>query len=278
MKGRGVELRRLGCIGLGLVLLGVAGFLLSACGGGGGGDALATRTDVTATRTAGTVTRPTRTATRPAQTHGSAGCPSPGGRSTATTASSNTSATPTACSSTTSPATPTPTATARRHPRLQLNHLHRRRSLRLLHPLHRRHRARPRARPRRLSPTTARRGAGSLSPPGRSEPRSSGSCCWRRRQSAAARWAARLDDLTRRTFPTLDAVLAEGSLVTGQVQALSAEAATLVAEAPDEQARAEAGRLGAALDELSAHARGRPGPSTRLAPAQPGAALRTPQP
>ncbi len=74
---------------------------------------------------------------------------------------------------------------------------------------------------------------------------------WRRRQSAAARWAARLDDLTRRTFPTLDAVLAEGSLVTGQVQALSAEAATLVAEAPDEQARAEAGRLGAALDELS---------------------------
>jgi hypothetical protein len=60
-----------------------------------------------------------------------------------------------------------------------------------------------------------------------------------------------LDDLTRRTFPTLDAVLAEGSLVTGQVQALSAEAATLVADAPDERARAEAGRLGAALDELA---------------------------
>jgi hypothetical protein len=74
---------------------------------------------------------------------------------------------------------------------------------------------------------------------------------WRRRQSAAASWSARLDDLTRRTFPTLDAVLAEGSLVTGQVQALSAEAATLVAQAPGERARTEAGRLGAALEELS---------------------------
>ena len=112
MKGRGVELRRLGCIGLGLALAGVAGFLLSACGGGGGGeDALATRTDVTATRTAGTVTRPTRTATRPAQTTVPPAAPPPAAAPPPPPPASSTPAAAPACRSTTS----TSTSTIRRH-------------------------------------------------------------------------------------------------------------------------------------------------------------------
>jgi hypothetical protein len=67
----------------------------------------------------------------------------------------------------------------------------------------------------------------------------------------AASWAGRMDDLTRRTFVAVDDVLAQGSLVTGQVQALAAEARTLEANAPDDPARAEAGRLRAQLDELA---------------------------
>jgi hypothetical protein len=45
-------------------------------------------------------------------------------------------------------------------------------------------------------------------------------------------------------------VLAQGSVVTGQIQALAAEARALEASAPDEAATAEAGRLRAQLDDL----------------------------
>src|SRR4051812_29225581 len=69
--------------------------------------------------------------------------------------------------------------------------------------------------------------------------RSEGDVSGRRRRTAAAGWAARLDDLTRRMFPTLDAVLAEGALVTGRVQALSTEAAGLGADAPSAAAAAD---------------------------------------
>jgi hypothetical protein len=68
----------------------------------------------------------------------------------------------------------------------------------------------------------------------------------------AAAWAGRYDDLGRRCFVAVDDVLAQGSVVTGQVQALAAEARTLEANAPDDPARAEAGRLRAQLDELAA--------------------------
>ena len=46
-------------------------------------------------------------------------------------------------------------------------------------------------------------------------------------------------------------MLAQGSVVTGQIQALAAETRTLEANAPDDPARAEAGRLRAQLDELA---------------------------
>jgi hypothetical protein len=49
----------------------------------------------------------------------------------------------------------------------------------------------------------------------------------------------------------MDDVLAQGSVVTGQIQALAAEARTLEANAPDEAATAEAGRLRAELDDLA---------------------------
>jgi hypothetical protein len=67
----------------------------------------------------------------------------------------------------------------------------------------------------------------------------------------AAAWGGRFDDLTRRCFVTVDDVLAQGSVVTGQVQALAAEARTLEANAPDDPARAEAGRVRAQLDDLA---------------------------
>jgi hypothetical protein len=47
-------------------------------------------------------------------------------------------------------------------------------------------------------------------------------------------------------------VLAQGSVVTGQVQALTAEAQSLEARAPDEESAASAARLRARLDELAA--------------------------
>ena len=46
-------------------------------------------------------------------------------------------------------------------------------------------------------------------------------------------------------------MLSQGSVVTGQIQALAAEARTLEADAPDDPARAEAGRVRAQLDELA---------------------------
>jgi hypothetical protein len=74
---------------------------------------------------------------------------------------------------------------------------------------------------------------------------------WRRRRASAASWAGRFDDLTRRCFVAVDDVLAQGSVVTGQIQALAAEARTQEANAPDEAARAEAARLRAQLDDLA---------------------------
>jgi len=80
----------------------------------------------------------------------------------------------------------------------------------------------------------------------------SGLVLWRRRRSGAAAWSARLSDLSRRTLVTMDDVLRDGSLVTGRVQALTAEAQALEARAPDETAAQDAARLRARLDELAA--------------------------
>ena len=49
----------------------------------------------------------------------------------------------------------------------------------------------------------------------------------------------------------VDDVLSQGSVVTGQIQALAAEARTLEGNAPDDGARVEVGRVRAQLDELA---------------------------
>ena len=59
-------------------------------------------------------------------------------------------------------------------------------------------------------------------------------------------------DLTQRCFVVLDDVLAQGSVVTGQVQALAAEAQTLESRAPDDLSKRGAGRLRSQLTELAA--------------------------
>jgi hypothetical protein len=47
-----------------------------------------------------------------------------------------------------------------------------------------------------------------------------------------------MEDLTRENLVALDEVLGQGSVVTGKIQALAAEAASLAARAPDDPARA----------------------------------------
>jgi hypothetical protein len=50
---------------------------------------------------------------------------------------------------------------------------------------------------------------------------------WHRRRSGALAWGAKTADLNRRALVALDDVLAKGSLVTGQIEALVAEARSL---------------------------------------------------
>jgi hypothetical protein len=73
-----------------------------------------------------------------------------------------------------------------------------------------------------------------------------------RRRAGAESWEDQSADLRRRSLLTLDDVLAQGSVVTGRVQALAGEAQALEAHAPDDASRMEAGRLRARLDELAA--------------------------
>lgn len=75
---------------------------------------------------------------------------------------------------------------------------------------------------------------------------------WRRRQAGSAAWSRHMGDLTQRCFVLLDDVLAQGSVVTGRVQALAAEVQTLEARAPDDLSKRAAGRLRAQLAELAA--------------------------
>ena len=74
---------------------------------------------------------------------------------------------------------------------------------------------------------------------------------WARRRKKAAAWSNGLADLSRRSLLALDDVVAEGSLVTGQVQALCDEARSLESSAPDGPARATAAVLRARLDDLA---------------------------
>jgi hypothetical protein len=49
----------------------------------------------------------------------------------------------------------------------------------------------------------------------------------------------------------LDDVIARGSVVTGQIDALTSEARTLERHAPDERTTAQAGRVSSGLEELA---------------------------
>ncbi len=75
---------------------------------------------------------------------------------------------------------------------------------------------------------------------------------WRRHRSGLASWSAQLADLGRRSLLALDDVLLRGSVVTGAVQALAAEAQSLEARAPDEPSKASAALVRARLDDLAA--------------------------
>lgn len=74
---------------------------------------------------------------------------------------------------------------------------------------------------------------------------------WRRRRTKATAWSRGLADLSRRSLLALDDVVAEGSLVTGQVQTLADEARSLESGAPDGRSRAAAAELRVRLDDLA---------------------------
>jgi hypothetical protein len=213
-----------------LLLAAFAGFLLGACGGGGGGTALSTRTGTTRTESA---TLPTRTRTTPAPETTTVEVATTVAPPTTTAAPPTTTRPPltitvaplptTSVETTTAAATP-PTTTAAPPP-----------------------------------PTTTA-----------AEPASSTNTpwgwialvlalagvgvlvigLWSRRRSRASSWSSKLADLRRRTLIALDDVLERGSVVTGQAEALAAEARSLEAGAPGEREQAEAGRLRESLDEL----------------------------
>jgi len=74
---------------------------------------------------------------------------------------------------------------------------------------------------------------------------------WRGHRARSASWSDHAEDLQRRSLLALDEVLVQGSVVTGQVQALAAEARSLEGEASDDQSRAWAARLRSSLDDLA---------------------------
>jgi hypothetical protein len=75
---------------------------------------------------------------------------------------------------------------------------------------------------------------------------------WRRHRAGAAEWGRGTARFNRRCLVALDAVLAQGSVVTGQVEALAAEARSFEARAPDDQSRAAVAHVRSRLDELAA--------------------------
>jgi hypothetical protein len=74
---------------------------------------------------------------------------------------------------------------------------------------------------------------------------------WRRQRAKAASWSARMTHLSRRSLVATDDVLAQGSLVTGQIEALADEARALEERAPDDESAASAGPLRASLEDLA---------------------------
>ncbi len=74
---------------------------------------------------------------------------------------------------------------------------------------------------------------------------------WRRHRAGAAAWGRQTAEFNRRVLVALDDVLAKGSVVTGQIEALASEARAYEARAPDDPSRAAAGSVRSKLDELA---------------------------
>jgi hypothetical protein len=73
---------------------------------------------------------------------------------------------------------------------------------------------------------------------------------WQRSKAGAAAWRSKAQSLNRRCLVALDDVLAQGSVVTGKIEALTADARELEASAPDDAARASVGGVRARLEDL----------------------------
>jgi hypothetical protein len=73
---------------------------------------------------------------------------------------------------------------------------------------------------------------------------------WQRRRSGTAYWRTKAANLHRRCLVALDDVLAKGSVVTGQIEALAMEARSLEPNAPDAAAKASIGEVRARLEDL----------------------------
>lgn len=73
---------------------------------------------------------------------------------------------------------------------------------------------------------------------------------WPRHRAGAAAWRSKAQNLNRRCLVALDDVLAQGSVVTGKIEALTADARALEAGAPDDAARASVAAVRAKLEDL----------------------------
>ena len=199
-----------------LAVAAVAGFTLGACGGGGDGSALATLTGLTTTRPGLTSTLPAEAVTSPLTT------------AEITTAEIETTAP--------EPTTPPETAPA---PAVTIFETE-------TTPVEPEQPAEPTA------DTTSTPWGWIILGVVLAAALLAGFVFWRRRKTGSAAWSRHMADLTQRCFVLLDDVLAQGSVVTGHVQALAAEAQSLETQAPDDLARSTAGRLRAQLAELAA--------------------------
>ena len=222
--------------------MGVAGFLLGSCGGGESG--LATASGLTGTRPAVTAAAPTRTTgtlTAPTRTNESPTEPAPAPTEPATTATEpSTTEPPETVTSVETETTVETQTTVETETTIA-----------------------PAPTTTESTPTTT----------DTAEPASStsstpwgwialalalaglavlGLLLWTRRRTKTAAWSRSLDDLSRRSLLALDDVVAEGSLVTGQVQALADESRSLESSAPDAPSSAAAATLRAGLDDLAA--------------------------
>ena len=74
---------------------------------------------------------------------------------------------------------------------------------------------------------------------------------WQRHRAGASAWRAKAANHKRRSLIALDDVLAKGSVVTGQIEALAAEAGSLEASAPDDVTKASAADVHDRLDDLA---------------------------